>query len=69
MFKGRIEFIEDLESKKKVLEHMILQQEKNPQSLLERLKAFQTGSPLDKTIVAKIVIDEITGKKPAEIDF
>ena len=69
VFLGRIEFIENLESKKKALEHMILHQEKNPNSLLERLKAFQADSPLDKTIVAKIIIDELTGKKSSEIDF
>jgi nitroimidazol reductase NimA-like FMN-containing flavoprotein (pyridoxamine 5'-phosphate oxidase superfamily) len=69
VFKGRIEFIEGLESKKKALEHMILHQEKNPESLLIRLKAFKAGGPLDKTIVAKIVVEELTGKKSAEVEF
>jgi len=69
VFKGKLEFIEDLESKKKALGHMILHQEKNPESLLTRLKAFQAGSPIDKTIVAKIVIEELTGKKSAEVEF
>jgi nitroimidazol reductase NimA-like FMN-containing flavoprotein (pyridoxamine 5'-phosphate oxidase superfamily) len=69
VFKGKVEFIEDLEIKKKALEHMILHQEKNPKSLLTRLKVFQAGSALDKTIVAKIIIDELTGKKSAEVEF
>lgn len=69
VFKGKLEFIEDLESKKEALGHMILHQEKNPVSLLTRLKAFQAGSPLDKTIVAKVVIEELTGKKSAEVEF
>jgi nitroimidazol reductase NimA-like FMN-containing flavoprotein (pyridoxamine 5'-phosphate oxidase superfamily) len=69
VFKGKVEFIEDLESKKKALGHMILHQEKNPESLLTRLEAFQAGSPLDKTTVAKIIIEELTGKKSAEVEF
>jgi len=60
VFKGKVEFIEDLEIKKKALGHMIQHQEKNPESLLTRLKVSQAGSPLDKTIVAKIVIEELT---------
>ena len=69
VFKGKVEFIEDLEIKKKALEHMILHQEKNPESLLTRLKAYQAGSLLDKTIVAKIIIEELTGKKSAEVEL
>jgi nitroimidazol reductase NimA-like FMN-containing flavoprotein (pyridoxamine 5'-phosphate oxidase superfamily) len=69
VFNGKVEFIENLEIKKKALEHMILHQEKNPESLLTRLEAFQAGSPLDKTTVAKIIIEELTGKKSAEVEF
>lgn len=69
VFRGRIEFIEDLNGKKKALGHMILHQEKNPDTLIKRLKAFEAGSPLDKTIVGKIVIEELTGKKSAEVAF
>ena len=69
VFRGQIEFIEDLDGKKKALGHMILHQEKNPDALFTRLKAFETGSPLDKTIVGRIVIDELTGKKSAEVAF
>ncbi|MGD0803245.1 MAG: pyridoxamine 5'-phosphate oxidase family protein [Candidatus Bathyarchaeia archaeon] len=69
VFKGKIEFIEDIDRKKRALEHMILHQEKNPDALLTKLKAYETGSPLDKTIVGRIVIDELTGKKSAEVAF
>jgi nitroimidazol reductase NimA-like FMN-containing flavoprotein (pyridoxamine 5'-phosphate oxidase superfamily) len=69
IFRGRIEFIEDLDGKNKALEHMILHQEKNPEALLTRLKAFKPGSSLDKTIVGRIVIEELTGKKSAEVSF
>jgi hypothetical protein len=69
VFRGRIEFIEDLDGKMKALGHMILHQEKNPDALLTRLKAFEAGSQLDKTIVGRIVIDELTGKKSAEVAF
>lgn len=69
VFKGRVEFVEDLEGKRKILRHMILHQEKNPESLLTRLDAFQAGGPIDKTVVGRIVIEELTGKKSAEVDF
>ncbi len=68
-FRGRIEFIEDLDGKKKALGHMILHQEKNPEALLTQLKAFEAGSSLDKTIVGRIVIEELKGKKSAEVSF
>ncbi len=69
VFRGKVEFIEGIEEKRRILRHMILHQEENPEKLLARLDAFQTGGPLDKTVVGRIVIEELTGKKSAEVDF
>jgi len=69
VFKGKVEFVEDLEAKRSILRHMILHQEKKPETLITRLEAFKVGGPLDKTVVGRIVIEELTGKKSAEVDF
>lgn len=66
VFKGRIEWIEDLEGKKKALKHMIEKQDKNPAALIPRLTKADS---LSKTVVGKIIIEELTGKKSADIQF
>ena len=66
VFNGRIQFIEDIEGKRKVLKHMIEKQDKNPAALLARLT---NADSLSKTVVGKIVIEELTGKKSADIQF
>jgi len=66
VFKGRVEWIEDLEGKRKALKHMIEKQDKNPSDLLPRLTKAES---LAKTVVGKIVIEELTGKKSLEVTF
>ena len=64
MFKGRVQFIDDVEEKRGVFKAMILQLEPDPESIMdETLKS--TGIPT--TIVAKIKIEYMSGKKSEEV--
>ena len=64
MFKGKVEFIEDIEEKRHAFKAMILQLEPEPESIMdETLKS--KGIPT--TVVAKIKIDYMSGKKSEEI--
>lgn len=66
MFKGKVEFIEDLEEKRHAFKAMILQLEPDPESILdETLKS--TGIPT--TIVGKIKIEYMSGKKSEEVSL
>ena len=66
MFKGRVEFIDDVEEKRGVFKAMILQLEPDPASIMdETLKS--TGIPT--TVVAKINIEYMSGKKSEEISL
>jgi hypothetical protein len=55
--------------KRRVLTHMIAHQDSNPPALMPRLTGLESGGALDKTVVGRIVIEELTGKKSAEVDF
>jgi uncharacterized protein len=66
VFKGHIEWIEDLEGKKKAMKHMIEKQDSNPAPILARLT---NADSLNKTVVGKIILEELTGKKSAEVTF
>jgi hypothetical protein len=48
---------------------MIIHQDKNPDALMPRLTGLESGGALGKTIVGRIVIEELTGKKSAEVAF
>jgi len=66
MFKGRVQFIDDVEEKRGVFKAMILQLEPDPESIMdETLKS--TGIPT--TIVAKINIEYMSGKKSEEVSL
>ena len=69
MFKGRVEFVEDVSEKKKILSYMVRQHEKNPEPTLNSSTGLANIGELGKTTVGRIVIEELTGKKSAEIDF
>ncbi len=69
VFKGRVEFVEDLEGKRRIMRHMILHQDSNPEAILGRLTGAEGSGGLAKTVVGRIVIEELTGKKSAEVDF
>ncbi len=66
VFRGHVEFVDSEEEKKKVFAHMIERQDKNPKALMPRLT---NSTAIGKTVVGKIVIDQLTGKKSAEIEF
>ncbi|MCX6648627.1 MAG: pyridoxamine 5'-phosphate oxidase family protein [Candidatus Bathyarchaeota archaeon] len=69
VFRGRIEWVESLDEKRRVLKHMIERQDKNPAALMPRLTGVDSSGALAKTVVGKIVLLELTGKKSAEVTF
>jgi nitroimidazol reductase NimA-like FMN-containing flavoprotein (pyridoxamine 5'-phosphate oxidase superfamily) len=69
VFRGRIEFVESEDEKKRIFKHMIERQDKNPATLMPRLTGLNSSSTIAKTVVGKIVLLELTGKKSAEISF
>jgi nitroimidazol reductase NimA-like FMN-containing flavoprotein (pyridoxamine 5'-phosphate oxidase superfamily) len=66
MFKGKIEFINNLETKHHVFRTMIAQLEPDPKSIMNDM-VNSTGIPT--TIVGKINIEYMTGKKSTEIEI
>lgn len=64
MFKGKIEFIEDVETKRYVFRTMINQLEPDPESIMDGLLSSK-GIPT--TVVGKINIEYMSGKKSAEV--
>ena len=69
MFSGTVDFVEDAEEKREVLRHLIRFQDSDPEPLLERLTGIQSqADSLRKTVVGRIRIGEMTGKKSAEVE-
>ena len=66
MFNGIVDFIESVEEKRNMMEKMIRFQDSNPEPLLARLTKAEA---LSKTIVGRIRIGEMTGKKSAEVEL
>jgi nitroimidazol reductase NimA-like FMN-containing flavoprotein (pyridoxamine 5'-phosphate oxidase superfamily) len=66
MFKGNIEFIEAIETKRHVFRTMINQLEPDPESIMDRLLSSK-GIPT--TVVGKINIEYMSGKKSAEVSL
>jgi nitroimidazol reductase NimA-like FMN-containing flavoprotein (pyridoxamine 5'-phosphate oxidase superfamily) len=66
VFRGHVQWIESLEEKKCAFKHMIECQDKNPEALIPRLT---NSVSIVNTVVGKIIIDELTGKKSAEVEF
>ena len=66
MFRGKIEFIEDIETKRHVFRSMVNQIEPEPESIMDRMVNSE-GIP--STVVGRIRIDYMTGKKSAEISL
>jgi nitroimidazol reductase NimA-like FMN-containing flavoprotein (pyridoxamine 5'-phosphate oxidase superfamily) len=64
MFKGKVEFIRDLEEKRHAFRAMILQLEPDPDSIMDDLLS---SNGLPTTVVAKVKIEYMTGKKSAEV--
>jgi nitroimidazol reductase NimA-like FMN-containing flavoprotein (pyridoxamine 5'-phosphate oxidase superfamily) len=64
MFKGLVEFIEDIDEKRRAFKAMILQLEPDPEAVMDDLLSSK-GIPT--TVVAKIQIESMTGKKSVEV--
>jgi nitroimidazol reductase NimA-like FMN-containing flavoprotein (pyridoxamine 5'-phosphate oxidase superfamily) len=67
MFKGHIEWVTEYEEKRKVFLAMARRLDADPEKLIPTLKSLQTPDGLKSTIMGKIIIEEMTGKKSAEI--
>lgn len=66
MFEGKVTFLEKLAEKQEAFRVMINQLEPDPEPLLEK---FLNSEGIKDTIVCKIEIEHITGKKTPEIDL
>jgi len=66
MFKGRVEFIEDSEEKREALGLMIEALDPEPEKIRDRLLSSQ-GLP--GTVVGRVRIEYMTGKKSPEVEF
>ena len=64
MFKGVVEFIEDVETKRHVFRTMVEQLEPDPESIMDDMLNSK-GMPT--TVVGRINIEYMTGKKSAEV--
>ena len=64
MFKGELEFIEDAEAKRHAFKTMVLQLEPEPDSIMDDMLRSE-GIP--STIVGRINIEYMTGKKSDEV--
>jgi nitroimidazol reductase NimA-like FMN-containing flavoprotein (pyridoxamine 5'-phosphate oxidase superfamily) len=62
-FKGKVTFITDPNEKLRAIQTMIRQLDKNPEPLIAKLKAEK----LQNTLVGRIDIETMTGKKPKEL--
>lgn len=62
-FKGKVTFITDPKEKLHAVQTMISQLDKSPESLIAKLKAEK----LKNTLVGRIDIETMTGKKPKEL--
>jgi nitroimidazol reductase NimA-like FMN-containing flavoprotein (pyridoxamine 5'-phosphate oxidase superfamily) len=66
MFKGNIEFIENTEIKRHVFRTMVNQIEPDPKSIIDLMV---NSEEIPSTIVGKINIEYMTGKKSAEVSL
>lgn len=61
-FKGKVIFIEDLNDKRRAMECMMRQLEKDPEPMIARLKPER----LQDTMMGRIDVEYMSGKKPEE---
>lgn len=66
MFKGEIAFIDDLETKRHVFRTMVMQLEPDPNSIMDDMV---NSTEIPNTIVGRINIEYMTGKKSTEIEL
>jgi uncharacterized protein len=69
MFKGKVAYVNDISEKRRILSHMVIHNEKNPNPTLQSPTGLANDDALRKTFVGRIDIEEISGKKSAEVDF
>ena len=70
MFQGKVDFLEDLKEKKRAFRILITALDSDPDPLIKRLLDVQSqNASLEKTVVGRIKIEQITGKKSAEVEF
>ena len=62
-FSGKVTFIDKLEEKRKVMECMMRHLDLRPETLIERLDLERLG----RTVIGKINIDYMSGKKSKEV--
>lgn len=67
MFKGHVEWVTDYEEKRGAFLAMARRLDADPEKLIPTLKSLQTPDGLKSTVMGKIIIEEMTGKKSAEI--
>jgi len=58
-----------LDEKKHAMRLMIERLEPDPAPQVKRLLAVENDDALSKTVMGKIVIEEITGKKHSDVTF
>lgn len=66
MFKGTVDFIEDTETKRHAFRTMVNQLDPDPESIMDDMLG-STGLPT--TVVGRIKIEHLTGKKSAEVNI
>ena len=64
MFRGRIKFIDDVDIKRHAFRSMVQQLEPDPDSIMDDMLASKS---LPTTVVGRINIKHMTGKKSAEV--
>ncbi len=64
MFKGRVEFVSDMEIKRRVFHDMVLKLEPDPDSIMDDML---NSKRMPTTVVGRINIEHMTGKKSAEV--
>lgn len=69
MFGGNVTFISDREEKLKALRLMIRHQDRKPEVLMKRLEEWERDGTLERALVGRIDIEELTGKKSPEISI
>lgn len=69
MFSGRVTFISDRGEKLDALRLMIRHQDRNPELLMRRLEEWERDGTLDRALVGRIDIEELTGKISPEVSI
>jgi len=69
VFRGHVEWVESLDEKKHALRGMIERMEPDPAPHVARLLGVNNTDSLMKTVMGKIVIEELIGKKTPDVTF